>query len=173
MMNGGSFKSPDLDAPIYSLADLAKVTHLPVGTVRMWVERKILTLGKCDVDASGKGSTRQLTLRTLYLAATMAEITRLGVSPSQAAKWAHIIWGLGVDKMIAPQEDMVFVGNPNSERFRLARRRSLNDEIIFSDTSAEEAELSVLVIDVSSVVRKCREALGLPLDIHAGQSSRD
>ena len=173
-MTDSSFKSPDLDAPIYSLADLTKVTQLPSGTVRMWLERKILALGDHDIDASGKGSTRQLTLRTLYVAATMAEITRLGVSPSQAAKWAHVIWRLGVDKMIAPQEDMVFVGNPNSERFRIARRRSLNDEIIFGDTSAtEEPELSILVIDVSGVVRKCREALGLRDDLHTGQSLRD
>lgn len=173
-MNGGLFRSPDLDAPIYSLSDLARVTQLPVGTVRMWLERKILALGDHDIDASGKGSTRQFTLRTVYLAATMADITRLGVSPSQAAKWAHVIWRWGADKMIAPYEDMVFVGSPNSERFRIASRSGLSNEIIFGDTSAtEEPELSVLVIDVSGVVRKCREALGLRYDIHAGQSSLD
>lgn len=161
--NGVATSTPALDTPTYSLGDVVKVTRVPVGTVRMWLERRILALGPYDIDASGKGSSRQFTLRTLYWAATMAEITRLGISPSQAARWAHIIWRLGVDTMIVPQEDMVFVGSPTSERFRIARRRSLSDEIIFDDSSPtdESPDLSVVVIDVSGVVRKCREALGL------------
>ena len=163
------FKSSsfDLDTPSYSLADLVKVTRLPMGTVRMWLERKILQLGPNDIDASGKGSTRHFTLGTVYLAATMAEITRLGVSPSQAAKWAHVIWRLGADRVVSPQEDMVFVGSPISDRFRIATRSGLSEEVIFADLPAtdEAPELSVVVIDVSGVVRKCREALGLPEQI--------
>ena len=171
------FKSSsfDLDTPSYSLADLVKVTRLPMGTVRMWLERKILQLGPSDIDASGKGSTRHFTLGTVYLAATMAEITRLGVSPSQAAKWAHVIWRMGADRVVAPQEDMVFVGSPTSDRFRIARRRSLSDEIIFDDSSPtdEAPELSVVVIDVAGVVRKWRESLGLQGDPDTGRSSRE
>ena len=168
MKHDRPFKSSsfDLDTPSYSLADLVKVTRLPMGTVRMWLERKILQLGPSDIDASGKGSTRHFTLGTVYFAATMAEITRLGVSPSQAAKWAHVIWRMGADSMVAPQEDMVFVGSPTSEQFRIAKRSGLSEEVIFAELPATEApELSVVVIDVSGVVRKCREALGLPEQI--------
>ena len=169
MKHDRPFKSSsfDLDTPSYSLADLVKVTRLPMGTVRMWLERKILQLGPNDIDASGKGSTRHFTLGTVYLAATMAEITRLGVSPSQAAKWAHVIWRMGADRVVSPQEDMVFVGSPTSDRFRIARRRSLSDEIIFDDSSPtdEAPELSVVVIDVAGGVRTCREARGLPEQI--------
>jgi hypothetical protein len=176
MTDNEPFKLSDLalDTPSYSLGDLVKVARLPIGTVRMWLERKILQLGPNDIDASGKGSTRHFTLRTVYLAATMAETTRLGVSPSQAAKWAHVIWRMGADSMVAPEEDMVFVGSPASERFRIARRSGLSGEVIFDDLPATEApELSVVVIDVSGVVRKCREALGLHGDPDTGRSSRD
>lgn len=163
-----------LDSPDYSLGDLVKVTRLPVGTVRMWLERKVLQLGPNDVDASGKGSSRLFTLRTVYLAATMAEISRLGVSPSQAAKWAHLIWRTGVERVITDHENMVFVGNPNSDRFRIASRGSLSDEVIFDDSSATDVpELSVVAIDISGVVRKCREALGLQNSSPTPRLSRD
>ena len=36
---------PALDTPLYTLGDVVKVTRLPIGTVRMWLERKILAMG--------------------------------------------------------------------------------------------------------------------------------
>jgi hypothetical protein len=155
-------RDPLLDTSSFSLGDLVKVTRLPIGTVRMWLERKILELGPYDKDASGKGTVRQFTLRTVYFAATMAEITRLGITPSQAARWAHVIWRFGVETEVVPSNDMVFIGSPTSERFRIARRNGLSTEVIFDDSSpAESPELTAVVLDVSGVVRKCRTALGL------------
>ena len=113
---------PALDTPIFALGDLVKVTRLPIGTVRMWLERKILAVGLHDKDASGKGTTRQFTLRTVYLAATMAEITRLRVSPSVAATWAEIIWRDSLSGLLAPLDDMIFVGNPTNRNIHIWRR---------------------------------------------------
>jgi hypothetical protein len=156
--------NPTLDTPLYGLGDVVKATRLPVGTIRMWLERRILALGPQDKDASGKGSQRKFTLRTVYFAATLAEVTRLGVNPSQASKWAHIVWRLSVDRMIVPHEDMVFVGGPISDTFRIARRGILDERVIFDDDSpsGNEPDTSVIVVDISAVVRRCRSLLGLP-----------
>jgi hypothetical protein len=163
MTNGGLFKSPDLDAPIYSLSDLARVTHLPVGTVRMWLERKILALGKHDIDASGKGSTRQFTLRTVYLAATMSELSRLGVTPSVAAQWAGLLWRDSLTDLLTSYDDMVFIGNPTNHTAHICPRSALKAEEIFRKTvwPGEEDDLSAVLVDASAVARKCRNVLGL------------
>jgi hypothetical protein len=167
MTDDEPFKPSDfaLDTPSYSLSDLVKVTRLPVGTVRMWLERRILQLGPNDVDASGKGSTRHFTLRTVYFAATMAEISRLGVSPSHAARWAEIIWRDPLSGSLTPHEDMVFIGNPiNNNAAHICRRSEITAEAIFHASSwpDEEADLSAVLVDASAVARRCREALGLP-----------
>lgn len=152
-----------LDTPSYSLSDLVKVTRLPIGTVRMWLERKILQLGPNDIDASGKGSTRHFTLRTVYLAATMAEITRLGVTPSYAARWAEIIWRDPLSGILTPHDDMVFIGNPFNNTAHICRRSEITAEAIFHASSwpDEEADLSAVLVDASAVARRCRVDLGL------------
>ncbi len=154
---------PALDTPIFALGDLVKVTRLPIGTVRMWLERKILAMGPNDKDASGKGSTRLFSLRTVYLAATMAELARLGITPSQAAMWANLIWRLSIDQMFPYREDIVFVGRPASDRFRISTRKGLSADVIFDDDSptGEAPETSVVVVDVAALVRRCRGALNL------------
>jgi len=154
---------PALDTPIFALGDLVKVTRLPIGTVRMWLERKILAMGPNDKDASGKGSTRQFSLRTVYLAATMAELARLGITPSQAAMWANLVWRLSVGQMFPNKEDMVLVGRPVSDRFRISTRKGLSADVIFDDDSptGEAPETSVVVVDVAALVRRCRGALSL------------
>lgn len=156
-----------LDSPDYSLGDLVKVTRLPVGTVRMWLERKVLQLGPNDVDASGKGSSRQFTLRTVFLAATMAEISRLGVTPSVAATWAELIWRDPLSGALAPLDDKIFVGNPTNRTAHICRRSEVTAEAIFhkASWSDEEDDLSAVLVDASAVARKCLSALGLPAEI--------
>jgi hypothetical protein len=154
---------PALDTPIFALGDLVKVTRLPIGTVRMWLERKILAMGPNDKDASGKGTTRQFTLRTVYLAATMAEITRLGVSPSVAATWAEIIWRDSLSGLLAPLDDMIFVGNPTNRNIHICRRSEVTAEVILHKASwpGEENDLSAVVVDASAIASRCRANLGL------------
>jgi hypothetical protein len=160
-----------LDTSTYSLGDLVKITRLPIGTVRMWLERKILELGPYDKDASGKGSTRQFTLRTVYLAATMAEIARLGVSPSIAARWAEWIWRDTLSGDLVPHGDMVFIGNPTNRTAHICRRSEVSAEAVFPKTSwpGEDIDLSAVIVDVSSIAQKCRSLLGLP----EGKNLRD
>ncbi len=165
MTDNQPFKPSDLalDTPSYSLGDLVKVARLRIGTVRMWLERKILRLGPNDIDASGKGSTRHFTLRTVYLAATMAEISRLGVSPSHAARWAEIIWRDPLSGSLTPHDDMVFIGNPFNNTAHICRRSEITAEAIFhaSTWPDEEADLSAVLVDASAVARRCRVDLGL------------
>lgn len=166
LMNPDSQFKPSnisLDTPSYSLGDLVKVTRLPIGTVRMWLERKILQLGPNDIDASGKGSTRHFTLRTAYLAATMAEISRVGVSPSHAARWAALLWRDSLSGTLAPHDDMVFIGNPFNTTAHICRRSEITSEAIFHASSwpDEEADLSAVLVDASAVARRCRVDLGL------------
>lgn len=177
MTKTGTFttsSSAALDTPSYSLGDLAKVTRLPVGTVRMWLERKILELDQNDIDASGKGSARQFTLRTLYLAATMAEISRLGVSPSHAARWAEIIWRDPLSGLLTPHDDMVFIGNPHNNTAHICRRGEITPEAIFyaNPWPDEEADLSAVIVDATAVARRCRMDLGLRSDPSDGLQSQ-
>ena len=164
-----------LDVASYSLADLVKTTRFPVGTVRMWLERKILELGPYDIDASGKGSVRQFTLRTVYTAATMAEIVRLGVSPSVAATWAEIIWRDSLSGLLVPHDDTIFIGNPNNRTAHICRRSEVSAEAVFPKTSwpGEDIDLSAVIVDVSSIAQKCRSLLGLPEGKTCGMVARE
>jgi hypothetical protein len=151
----------DLDKPEYLLADLAKVTALPIGTVKMWIERRILRMDTYDKSSRGKGSVRVFTLRTVMVAATMAEITKIGVTPSKAAMWAHMIWRTPfLEEGQVPRDEAVFIGNPNSDDWRIARREALSAELIFGDAVPDDMHrapqsLSAVVIDVAALAQKC------------------
>jgi hypothetical protein len=162
-MNNVNLQNPALDVAQYSLSDLVKVMRLPIGTVRMWLERKILALGQYDKDATGKGSQRRFTLRTIYFAATMAEITRLGVSPSIATRWADHLWRDSTSGILSPYDDMVLIGNPTNKTVNICCRNEISAETLFYKTvwPGEEDDLSVVVVDVSALARRCRANLGL------------
>ena len=153
----------ELDLPEFTFSELVRAAKLPSGTVKMWIERSILKLGIFDIQSQGKGSARMFTLRTLYLAATMAEITRLGVTPSCAARWAEIIWRDSLSGILAPHDDMVFIGNPHNNTAHICRRGEITPEAIFyaNPWPDEEADLSAVLVDASAVARRCRVDLGL------------
>ena len=160
----------ELDLPEFTFSELVRAAKLPSGTVKMWIERSLLKLGTFDIQSQGKGSARMFTLRTLYLAATMAEITRLGVSPSAAAVWAEFMWRDPLSGIPIPYKDMVFIGNPFNLTAHICRRSEITAEAIFREThwAEDKADLSAVIVDASAVARRCRLDLGLPEQIGPG-----
>lgn len=158
---------PSLDQATYSLSDLALVTDHPIGTVKMWIERHILQMHLFDRAAKGKGSQRLFTLRTAMVAATIAEAVRIGVNPSKAAMWAHVIWRMPfLNEGPVPRGKAVFVGNPNSDDWRICNRDGLSAEVIFQGTDSERGvpaapAASAILIDVAAIDLRCRAALGV------------
>ena len=158
---------PDFDNPVFALSDLAKASESSVGTVKMWIERRILQMDAFDLAARGKGSQRLFTLRTVMVAATIAEAVRIGVSPSKAAMWAHIIWRTPfLDEGPVPRAKAVFIGNPDWDHWRICSRDGLSADVIFGGTDSERAvpaapASSAVLMDVAAIDRRCKAALGV------------
>jgi hypothetical protein len=76
---------PKWDTPKFLLGDAAAASGVKPNVLKAWLARGIVDLDRHDLEASGKGSSRLLTLRTVLGIAVMAELVRLGLPPHRAA----------------------------------------------------------------------------------------
>ena len=58
---------------------------IELNVLKAWLARGVIELDRYDLEASGKGSSRLFTLRTVLGIALMAELVRLGLPPQRAA----------------------------------------------------------------------------------------
>jgi hypothetical protein len=72
------------DKPKFLLGDAAAASGLSPNTLKAWLARGIVELGGYDHEASGKGSSRLFTLRSMLSIALAADLVRLGLSPTRA-----------------------------------------------------------------------------------------
>lgn len=72
------------DTPQFLLGDAAAAAGLKPNVLKAWLTRKIVNMGRHDHAASGKGSSRLFTLRSVLSIALTAELVRLGLPPARA-----------------------------------------------------------------------------------------
>lgn len=92
--------NPYWDEPRYILGDAAAASGLTPNLLKSWLFRKHISLGPHDREASGKGSSRFLSLRRVLSIALAAEMVRLGLSPSRAGAIAHAATAFAFDETL-------------------------------------------------------------------------
>lgn len=85
----------------------------------------------------------------------------MGVSPSKAAMWAHLVWRTPIlEEGTVPRGKAVFIGNPTSDDWRICRRDLLSADVIFGEANSLK-EASAVLIDVAAIARRCVGILGI------------
>lgn len=79
------------DAAAALLGDVAEAANIPPLVLKAWLDRKVIPLSEYDQPAIGKGSARIFTFRRVLSIAIMAELTRLGITPSRAAAIGYFV----------------------------------------------------------------------------------
>lgn len=80
-----------LDTPSFLLSDMAAAADVNTNILKAWLDRKVAPLGSSDRQALGRGSGRVFTLRRVFSIAIMAELVRMGITPSRAAGLAFMV----------------------------------------------------------------------------------
>jgi hypothetical protein len=84
--------SPEaLDTPTFLLSDVAAAAEVNTNVLKAWLDREVVPLGANDRPALGRGSGRVFTLRRVFSIAIMAELTRMGITPSRASALAFMV----------------------------------------------------------------------------------
>lgn len=86
----GNYFKPGLfwDEALYLFGDAAAASGVSPNLLKAWLRRQVVPLGRYDLKGQGKGSSSQFTLRTIFSITLLAEMVRLGLSPSRAARIA-------------------------------------------------------------------------------------
>jgi hypothetical protein len=104
------------DTPRFLLGDAAAASGIKPNVLKAWLAREIMDLGRHDLEASGKGSSRLMTLRTVLGIAVMAELVRLGLPPHRAAAPAKTSVTINIrdrkNKSAAPNTDCLLLVFP-------------------------------------------------------------
>lgn len=79
------------DMPAFLLADAAEAACVKTNILKAWLDRQVIPLGPSDREALGRGSARVFTLRRVVCIAIMAELARLGMTPSSAAVISAVV----------------------------------------------------------------------------------
>lgn len=79
----------ELSTPIYLLGEVSEATRVHPVTLKSYISRGYVVLGKGDRAGDGAGSRRRFTLRRIYQIAILARLAEMGV-PLDAASAASL-----------------------------------------------------------------------------------
>jgi hypothetical protein len=107
---------PEWDTPRFLLGDAAAASGVTPNVLKAWLAREIVDLDRHDLEASGKGSSRLFTLRTVLGIAVMAELVRLGLPPHRAADPAitSVKFNIHDRKSLTPNTDCLLLVFPTN-----------------------------------------------------------
>lgn len=168
----------DLDLPQFFTAETCKAANVSADILKSWISRDppAILLTKEDRPAGGSGRPHLFSLRRVLQIAITGELVGLGFGPRQAGLIALSFTDVG-DGASDPSERPRGPGEvyPDGLTILIARRgqssgvvRKVTLKTPWFDlmiAGAHIAASSIAVVDVSSINRRVREALGLPLKL--------
>lgn len=157
---------PTWDTPRFLFGDAAAASAIKPNVLKSWLGRGIVESGRHDREASGKGSSRLFTLRSVLCIALMGELVRLGLPPARAAFYASVATEMKVHRR--PDE---LTSPPNPECLL----------VVFPAGKDEPMSWSVVPPDYKGSIHELIRALAIgkspesfpPIFIHRGAKSRD